>query len=597
VPRPSSLAPSLAVAVLALASASSLVGCGDAVHDVASSSSIVLDPAGASVWVTSPDDDAVVELAREGGEELRRVHVEGGPSALAWVGPRLVVTHDRDTELSVLEPSVSDPTQVEVRRIATPCGGTAGVVADAALAWVACPNDDRVVGLEPETGRLARTLVVEGRPTGLARRDATLFVAAARRGAIVAVDLASEAQREMAPVLAPGVAASQLSSIAIAPSGGVHALYQRVEADADRERDPRAGGYGDVRDGAPRIEPRVNGPCGDRYARFDGGPLAMSGPSAVAVRGGLLWITHLSTDNVVLARCDEEGGAREGSLEVIATFRVGRAPRGLALTDDGRTAFVDVGFDWALARLDAPSDPTSSVLTPTFARRRERGAAFLSDEALRGRSAFFDAVDTHLTPSGVVTCGTCHPYGGEDGLSWFFHTTGVPRKLRRTPPAWGARAALAPFHWDGEFRDGALLSQTTTRELMQGDGLLVDFDAIAAFMRELPPPPPRPILDAAAYARGEAVFVRAGCGDCHLEPLRTDGILHTILAPTSDADATLAAADTPPLAGVRARAPYFHDGRAPTLRDTLTVPDDAHGRTSTLTDAEIDDLVAYLESL
>jgi hypothetical protein len=27
------------------------------------------------------------------------------------------------------------------------------------------------------------------------------------------------------------------------------------------------------------------------------------------------------------------------------------------------------------------------------------------------------------------------------------------------------------------------------------------------------------------------------------------------------------------------------------------VPDDAHGRTSTLTDAEIDDLVVYLESL
>jgi DNA-binding beta-propeller fold protein YncE len=572
-------------------------GCGGELHDVASSSSIVLDPSGASVWVGSPDDDVVVELAREGGAELRRVRVEGGPSALAWVETQLVVTHERDAEVSVLDPSLADVAAIEVRRIPTPCGGTAGAVADGTRAWIACPNDDRVVAIDPRTGRLERTIAVEGRPTGLARRDGTLLVAAARRGAIVAIDLVSGAQRVLAPTLSRGVAASQLAAVTVAPGGGVHASYQRVEVDADRERDPRTGGYGDVRDGAPRIEPRLLGPCGDRYARFDGGPLAMSGPSALAARGGLLWIAHLYTDNVVLARCEEEGDAREGSLEVIATFRVGRAPRGIALSDDGRTAFVDVGFDWAIARLDAPSAPSGSVLTPTFARRRERGPALLSDEALRGRSAFFDAVDTHLTPSGVVTCGTCHPYGGEDGLSWFLHTTGVPRKLRRTPPAWGARAALAPFHWDGEFRDGARLSQTTTRELMQGDGLLVDFEAIATFMREALPPPPRPIEDAEAHARGEAAFVRAGCGECHLEPLRTDGMLHAILAPTDDTDATLAAADTPPLAGVRARAPYFHDGRAPSLRDTLTVPDDAHGRTSTLTDAEIDDLVVYLESL
>lgn len=572
-------------------------GCGGERHDVASSSSIVLDPSGASVWVGSPDDDVVVELAREGGAELRRVRVEGGPSALAWVEAQLVVTHDRDAEVSVLDPSLADVAAIEVRRIPTPCGGTAGVVADGTRAWIACPNDDRVVAIDPGTGNLERTFVVEGRPTGLARRDGTLLVAAARRGAIVAIDLVSGAQRVLAPTLSRGVAASQLAAVTVAPGGGVHASYQRVEVDADRERDPRTGGYGDVRDGAPRIEPRLLGPCGDRYARFDGGPLAMSGPSALAARGGLLWITHLYTDNVVLARCEEEGDAREGSLEVIATFRVGRAPRGIALSDDGRTAFVDVGFDWAIARLDAPSAPSGSVITPTFARRRERGPAFLSDEALRGRSAFFDAVDTHLTPSGVVTCGTCHPYGGEDGLSWFLHTTGVPRKLRRTPPAWGARASLAPFHWDGAFDDAALLSQTTTRELMQGDGLLVDFDAIATFMREAPPPPPRPIEDAEAHARGEAVFVRAGCGECHLEPLRTDGMRHTILSPTPDADATLAAADTPPLAGVRARAPYFHDGRARTLRETLEVADDAHGRTSTLTDGEIDDLVVYLESL
>jgi len=45
--------------------------------------------------------------------------------------------------------------------------------------------------------------------------------------------------------------------------------------------------------------------------------------------------------------------------------------------------------------------------------------------------------------------------------------------------------------------------------------------------------------------------------------------------------------------------PYLHDGRAATLREVLTVynPQDRHGRTSNLTDAEIDSLVAFLMSL
>ncbi|MCA9773000.1 MAG: hypothetical protein KC466_11375, partial [Myxococcales bacterium] len=57
--------------------------------------------------------------------------------------------------------------------------------------------------------------------------------------------------------------------------------------------------------------------------------------------------------------------------------------------------------------------------------------------------------------------------------------------------------------------------------------------------------------------------------------------------------------DTPTLHGVWHSAPYLHDGSAPTVRDVVTVrnPTDQHGMTSQLTEAEIDDLVAYLLSL
>jgi cytochrome c peroxidase len=57
--------------------------------------------------------------------------------------------------------------------------------------------------------------------------------------------------------------------------------------------------------------------------------------------------------------------------------------------------------------------------------------------------------------------------------------------------------------------------------------------------------------------------------------------------------------DTPSLREVYRTGPYMHDGRAETLREVLTVfnPDDLHGRTSQLTEEELDDLVAYLRSL
>ncbi len=583
---------------LSLGAPLAMASCGADPREVARSSSVVIDEARGLVWVASPDDDRVVALSREDGSEARHVSVRGGPEQLAWVGELLLVTHGRDNEISLIDLEAGDGLE-EIERVPLPCGASAGVVAvDHETAAIACPHDDRVIDFFVPTRRVRGFHEVVGRPTGLARRDGTLFVAAAR-GRVEAIDLATWASVSLSePALREGEAASQLAAITVSDRGGVHASYQRVEVDTDRDRDPALGGYGAVTDGAPRIEPRVLGPCGDRYARFDGGALAMSGPSAIAAEGGLLWIVHQYTDNVLVARCDGSGDSREGSLEVLATFRTGRGPRGIVLAEGGRTAFVDVGFDWAIARLDAPADRTSVVLEPTWTRRRTLAATQLSPSALRGRSAFFDAVDTHLTPSGVVTCGTCHPGGGEDGLTWFLHTTGVPRKLRRTPPAWGARTSLAPYHWDGTIPDAAVLARSTTLELMQGDGLLVEFDAIAAFMSELSPPPPRPLdVDIDRASRGGETFVRVGCADCHAGVETSDGLTHAVLAPSSDADAELADANTPSLRAVRTRAPYFHDGRAGTLRDTVTVPDDAHGRTSALTSDEIDDLVAFLESL
>ncbi|MBC8131533.1 MAG: cytochrome-c peroxidase, partial [Deltaproteobacteria bacterium] len=64
---------------------------------------------------------------------------------------------------------------------------------------------------------------------------------------------------------------------------------------------------------------------------------------------------------------------------------------------------------------------------------------------------------------------------------------------------------------------------------------------------------------------------------------------------------TSAAFQVPSLRGVGWRAPFMHDGCSPTLAarfgNKYCDGGDAHGKTSQLTPAQIDDLVAFLESL
>jgi hypothetical protein len=56
----------------------------------------------------------------------------------------------------------------------------------------------------------------------------------------------------------------------------------------------------------------------------------------------------------------------------------------------------------------------------------------------------------------------------------------------------------------------------------------------------------------------------------------------------------------PSLRGVSWRAPYMHDGCAPTLRDRFTPScggGDRHAVTSVLGEGDITDLIAYLDTL
>jgi cytochrome c peroxidase len=129
-------------------------------------------------------------------------------------------------------------------------------------------------------------------------------------------------------------------------------------------------------------------------------------------------------------------------------------------------------------------------------------------------------------------------------------------------------------------------------------------DAIATFERSLVTPGSRFDLwlagDTQALSAqqidGYRLFKSLGCVSCH-QGVNVGGNLfqrHGIFRPLARAEPEILR--VPSLRNVATTAPYFHDGSAPTLDDAVRKMAAAQ-LNSMLTDQQVDDIVAYLQSL
>jgi mono/diheme cytochrome c family protein len=189
-----------------------------------------------------------------------------------------------------------------------------------------------------------------------------------------------------------------------------------------------------------------------------------------------------------------------------------------------------------------------------------------------------------------LSCASCHGEALDDGHVWNFVGVGP----RRTQNIRGGLMSTLPLHWGGDLPTfKSLVDEVMTRR-MSGFALKLPYsDALASWIDGLPPVKLAAQDDEAA-ARGKALFEsdEVGCASCHSGAHLTNNASYDV--------GTGGKFQVPTLNGLALHAPFLHDGCAATLAERFDPScggGDKHGHTSHLTQAEISDLLAYLQTL
>jgi YVTN family beta-propeller protein len=363
--------------------------------------------------------------------------------------------------------------------------------------------------------------------------------------------------------------------------------------------------------GAPQVDDLSQ--CGDEKqdrprtllsADVSGTPL--QGPNAIAVDEGgtFLFVTHMNSNNVAVIATAGSAGRQPQTKEPSRNSKnqvvsVGSGPTGVALSHDGSKAYVFNSFDHSLSLLQTESGLVKQTAVIPL------GEDVLSPDAVLGRKLFFSAADPRMNDvNNALACASCHPAGRQDGHVWNF--VDGPRQ---TPSLAGRMLAkTAPFHWNGEFKNLMDFMQLTVTKRMGGVGVSLEMERqMAAYIDSIQAPDNANFSSTPsdAVARGKQVFAKAQCQTCHSGEAFTNnefadvGTLVKSGVAVDDAKLLPKGFNNPSLLGLARTAPYLHDGSQSTLKGRILAgkTSDKHGKTSNLSDAEVDDLVSYLKTL
>jgi YVTN family beta-propeller protein len=289
---------------------------------------------------------------------------------------------------------------------------------------------------------------------------------------------------------------------------------------------------------------------------------------------------------------------------VTKRIKTGAAPKGLALSSDGKLLYVAEQLEDRISVINTESLETVGSI--------DLGGPRTITVARQGRRLFNNSGHTFQTQ---FDCYTCHPDMHEDGLVYNMASKDMGRNLTNTQSLRDI-GDTPPYKWNGKNQtvykqDGMRFSTVLTRTEQFN---YKDLDALTAYIITGIPYPPNLQYNpngelTESQLRGKALFERTKdnlgndilennrCITCHRPPYYTNLKMAYVKTLAVTDDSMLF--DTPHLNNIYASPPYLHDGRAATLEEIWTKygKEDKHGRVNDMSKNQLNDLVDYLKSL
>jgi YVTN family beta-propeller protein len=288
---------------------------------------------------------------------------------------------------------------------------------------------------------------------------------------------------------------------------------------------------------------------------------------------------------------------------VSARIPVGRNPKGLLLSQDGKSLYVANRLDDSISVIDTNKD----VVVSSIGLGGKQDMTSLR----RGERIFYTA---RFAFQGQFSCANCHIDATFDGLQWDLEPDGFGVDIvdnRSIEDLSGTE----PFKWNGGNPNMATECGPRTekyfyRSQSYNSAELAD---LVTYVMALPLRPNRYRLAGGeltpAQERGKTLFERRAnkfgkaipesnqCAYCHSGPKYTNQKLADVGTGKKTDRSPLV--DVPQLTNVAYSGPYLHDGSARSMEEIWTIfnPNDTHGFTNDLTKDELNDLIEYLRTL
>ena len=553
-----------------------------------SSSSVVVSPDGVYIATANPDSDSITIIYAQSLKVKAEIDVGDDPRTVTFMPDSqklLVSNHGLDT-ISVVD--INKAVQIAEY----PVGSLPyGIVNNGTYAFVAEFGLGRISVVDLSKGVVVDHISVDLFPSALALDSGgkRLFVTHFSSGSISVIDLITFTVVQR---ISTG-ADTNLSQFIAVNSDGSKAYIPQTRSNVTNE----ALLFNTT------VFPVVNVVDLSQFTLLNSERITLDTadepvnmPFAVAISpdNKTMYLANAGSNDVSIIDLDTNKG--------IAHIEVGANPRGIAITADGTSIFVNNVLDGTLSVIDTSTLRVSEQIILTNIP--------LDSQLLQGKRIFNSSESPVLSTDNWISCATCHFDGMMDSRTWL----GFPDGPRNTPSLLGVKDTL-PIHWSGDF-DELHDVEITIREIQFGNGLVIreindslgsphaglseQLDALAIYLKSIEMRASPFQSSRETIIRGRSLFAQYECNSCHMKPFYTDMKLHDVSTgnPSNEKNSHGRGTkfDTPSLRGVWMTAPYFHDGTAQTLEDVLQTGS-VHNVAFKMDDEEIDALITFLKSL